>query len=94
MLLHPEPYAGESDLETFEIFIIGILRWLSMNLVLGSGKENTAVQLRYLGMRLTGNALEWYSHNVGHYARAIHHWTLESALVGLQELFLHPLYNI
>ena len=25
MLPHPEPYAGESDLETFEIFIVGIL---------------------------------------------------------------------
>ena len=62
-----------------------------MNLVLGSGKENTAVQLRYLGMHLTGDALEWYSCNVEHYARATCHWTLESALVGLQERFLHPL---
>ena len=85
MLPHPEPYAGESDLETFEIFIVGILQWLSMNLVLGSGKENTTVQLRYLGMRLTGDALEWYSRNVEHYARSTRHWTLESALVGLQE---------
>ena len=42
-------------------------------------------------MRLTGDALEWYSHNVEHYARATHHWTLESALVGLQERFLHLL---
>ena len=62
-----------------------------MNLVLGSGKANTAVQLRYLGMCLTGNALEWYSCKVEHYARATRHWTLESALVGLQEQFLHPL---
>ena len=90
MLPHPEPYAGESDLKTFEIFIIGILQWLSMNLVLGSGKANTAVQLRYLGMHLTGDALEWYSHNVEHYARATCCWTLESALAGLQEQFLHP----
>ena len=42
-------------------------------------------------MRLTGDALEWYSRNVEHYARATRHWTLESALVGLQERFLHPL---
>ena len=52
---------------------------------ISSGKENTAVQLRYLGMRLTGDALEWYSRNVEHYARSTHHWTLESTLVGLQE---------
>ena len=56
-----------------------------MNLVLGSGKENTTVQLRYLSMHLTGDALEWYSRHVEHYARATRQWTLESALVGLQE---------
>ena len=62
-----------------------------MNLVLDSGKANTTVQLSYLGMHLTGNALEWYSHNVEHYARATRRWILESALVGLQKRFLHPL---
>ena len=62
-----------------------------MNLVLGSGKENTAVQLRYLGMHLTGDALEGYTRNVEHYARATCHWTLESALVGSQQQFLHLL---
>ena len=78
MFPHLEPYAGESDLKTFEIFIAGILQWLSMNLLLGSGKANTAVQLRYLGTHLTDDALEWYSHNVEHYTRATHHWTLEA----------------
>ena len=46
---HPEPYAGEPDIEQFEVFVAGVLRWLSMNLMLGSGKTNTLVQLRYLG---------------------------------------------
>ena len=91
MFPHPEPYAGESDLKTFEIFIAGILRWLSMNLVLGSGEANTTVQLSYLGTRLTGNALEWYSRNVEHYARSTCRWTLESALVGLQESISAPI---
>ena len=62
-----------------------------MNLLLGSGDANTAEQLRYLGTRLIGDASEWYSHNVEHYTRGTHCWTLESALVGLQEQFLHPL---
>src|SRR6266481_4789809 len=33
---HPEPYSGEPDLERFEVFVTGLLRWLSMNLLLGS----------------------------------------------------------
>ena len=32
---HPETYAGGSDLEEFEVFIAGILRWLKMNCLLG-----------------------------------------------------------
>ena len=46
---HPEPYVGEPDIEQFEVFVAGVLRWLSMNLMLGSGETNTLVQLRYLG---------------------------------------------
>ena len=32
---HPETNAGSSDLEEFEVFIAGILRWLKMNCLLG-----------------------------------------------------------
>ena len=32
---HPETYVGGSDLEEFEVFIAGILRWLKMNCLLG-----------------------------------------------------------
>jgi len=33
---HPESYSGEPDLERFQVFIAGLLRWLSMNQLLGS----------------------------------------------------------
>ena len=88
---HPEPYSGEVDLEQFEVFIAGILWWLLLNLLLGSGANSTLVQLKYLGTCLAGDASEWYSHNVEHYARSTHEWTLQSALNGLQKHFLHPL---
>ena len=67
---HPEYYSGEPDLERFEVFIVGILRWLATSLALGSDKESTAVQLRYLGSRLSGNAQEWYARKVEHPARS------------------------
>jgi len=59
---HPEPYSGEANLERFEIFITGILRWLSWNLLLGSDATSASIELRYLGTRLKGDALEWYCH--------------------------------
>ena len=46
---HPEYYSGEPDLERYEVFIVGVLRWLSVSLLLGPDKDSTAMQLRYLG---------------------------------------------
>jgi hypothetical protein len=61
-LPHPEPYGGSADLEKFEVFITGILRWLSVNNMLG--KKATELQLGYLGACLKDEALEWFSQNV------------------------------
>jgi len=88
---HPESYSGEPDLERFQVFIAGLLRWLSMNQLLGSDPETTLIQLRYLGTCLTGNAQEWYVHNIESWDRTTRSWTLESALEGMQKYFLHAL---
>ena len=90
---HPEPYSGKPDLERFKVFVAGLLRWLSMNLLLGSESGSTLAQLRYLGTCLRGNALEWYSHNVEHFSCVKCDWMLKSALVRLQEHFLHMLMH-
>ena len=58
---HPEYYSGEPDLEKFKVFIVGVLQWLSASLLLGPDKDSTAMQLRYLGSQLSGNAQEWYT---------------------------------
>ena len=42
---------GGSDLEEFEVFIAGILRWLKMNCLLG--ETSIKMQVNYLGTRLT-----------------------------------------
>ena len=59
---HPETYVGGSDLEEFEVFIAGILRWLKMNCLLG--ETSVEMQVDYLGTRLTGKAQEWFCRNV------------------------------
>src|SRR6266481_2173350 len=64
-----------------------------MNLLLGSETSSTLAQLRYLSTCLRGDALEWYSCNVEHFSCMKHDWTLKSALVGLQEHFLHTLMH-
>ena len=62
-----------------------------MSLLLGLDKDSIALQLRYLGSRLSGNAQEWYTRKVEHPARSKKDWTLESAIIALQTHFLHML---
>jgi hypothetical protein len=77
------------DLEKFEVFIGGILRWLSMNNMLG--EKAAELQFSYLGECLKYEALEWFSRNVERPDHVIHNWNLESAVAGLQQHFLHTL---
>jgi hypothetical protein len=88
-LPHPEPYGGSADLKKFKVLIAGILRWLSMNNMLG--EKAAELQLGYLGVCLNDEALEWFSRNVERPNHIICDWTLESAVAGLQQHFLHTL---
>jgi hypothetical protein len=85
-MAHPESYSGGADLEEFEIFIAGVLRWLRMNSLLGP--SSTEFQLQYLGTCLKGDAHEWFYRSVGHCDRAVRDWTLEAAIQGLQRRFV------
>ena len=53
---------GGSDLEEFEGFIAGILRWLKMNCLLR--ETSVEMQVDYLDTHLTGKAQEWFYRNV------------------------------
>ena len=58
----PEEHSRSPDLKVYETFVTGILQWLSLNSLLG--EDNTDFQVEYLGTRLKGNALKWYTRNV------------------------------
>ena len=85
----PEEYSGSPDLEVYETFITGILRWLRLNGLLG--EDNANFQVEYLGTRLKGDALEWYTRNVKRHDQPIRDWSLEAVIEGLQKHFLNTL---
>ena len=80
---------GGSDIEEFEAFIAGILRWLKMNCLLG--ETSIKMQVDYLGTHLTGGAQEWFYRNVERFDRQVCEWTLETVVQGLQRRLLHTL---
>ena len=87
----PEEYSGSSDLEVYETFVAGILRWLKLHGLLGV--KYTETQVQFLGMQLKGNASEWFTRNVECPDRLIRDWSLESVIKGLQKQFLNSLMH-
>ena len=79
----PEEYSGSSDLEVYETFIAGIVRWLRLHGLLGI--KYTETQVQFLGTQLKGNASEWFTRNVECPDRPIRDWSLESVIKGLQK---------
>ena len=71
----PENYSGSSDLEVYETFITGILQWLRLHGLLGV--KYTETQVQFLGIRLKGNASEWFTRNIECPDRPIRDWSLE-----------------
>ena len=53
----------------------------------------TETQVQFLGMRLKGNASEWFTRNIEHPNRPIRDWSLESVIKGLQKQFLNSLMH-
>ena len=76
-------------LKVYETFVTGILHWLKMNGLLST--KHAAFHVEYLGTRLKGDALEWYTRNVKRHDRPIKTWSLESIFKGLQKGFLNTL---
>ena len=88
---HPELYSGEADPKKFEMFITGILQWLSMSVPLTP--DTMMLQVKYMGMHLAEDAQEWYIHNVEHHGCTVQEWMLESLLQAMQKQFLHTLMH-
>ena len=87
----PEEYSGSSDLEVYETFVAGILRWLRLHGLLGVKYTETQVQL--LGTWLKGNTSKWFTRNIECPDWPIRDWSLESVIEGLQKRFLNSLMH-
>ena len=57
------------------------------------GEDNADFQVEYLGTRLKGDALEWYTRNVKRHDQPIRDWSLETVIEGLQKCFLNTLMH-
>jgi len=83
----PEKYSGEDDIETFDIWVIGLLRWYQVHNITRATKDSVRVDL--CGTTLKGAASEWYSDEVEAWNRPNQHWFFEDLVCAMSKRFIH-----
>ena len=83
----PEKYGGEDDIESFENWLAGVLRWLRVAGVTGKSKEQLQVDL--CGTTLKGLAADWFHLEVESFDRKIRNWTFTELIVAMYGRFIH-----
>ena len=83
----PEKYAGEDDIEVFDTWLAGLLRWLRVYNITGDAKDATRVDL--CGTTLTGLAATWYADEVEAWNRRVQVWYFEDLVCEMYKRFIH-----
>ena len=83
----PDSYNGEEDIEKFDAWLQGLLRWFKLNLY--AGPELEREQIALTGLFLKDKASIWYNDNVEGVSRQQHVWTFHGVITSLYDRFIH-----
>ena len=77
----PEKYSGEDDIEVFDTWIAGLLRWLRVQNVCSPRKDVLRVDL--CGATLKGLTANWFAEEVESFNRTVDEWTFEDVVCAM-----------
>ena len=83
----PEKYAGDDDIEKFDTWLAGLLRWYRVYNVTGNKKDSMRVDL--CGTTVTGLAATWYADEVEAWNRKTRDWYFEDLICAMYKRFIH-----
>jgi hypothetical protein len=83
----PEKYSGEDDIEKFDTWLTGLLRWYRVYNVTGNKKDSMRVDL--CGTTVTGLAATWYADEVEAWNRKTREWYFEDLICAMYKRFIH-----
>ena len=83
----PEKYSGEDDIEKFDTWLAGLLRWYRVYNVTGNEKDTMRVDL--CGTALTDLAATWYADEVEAWNRRTRYWYFEDLICAMYKRFIH-----
>ena len=82
----PEKYNGEDNLEVFDRWLMGLMRYFRLLRICGDELDEERVVI--LGDALTGTAASWYSQEVEATNRLVAEWTFEELVCALYKRFM------
>jgi hypothetical protein len=86
-VLAPEKYLGEDDIEMFDSWLSGLLRWYQVHNLTGQAKYFSRVDL--CGTTLKGLATKWYVDEVKAWNRPTQEWYFEDLICAMYKRFIH-----
>src|SRR6202050_4296826 len=82
-----DKYSGEDDIEKFNVWLTGLLRWMRGHNV--TGPKKNILQVDLCGTTLTSMAATWYTDNVEAWNQKVKSWTFERLICELYKQFIH-----
>ena len=83
----PEKYSGEDDIQVFDTWLNGLLRWFRVYNITGDHKDSMRVDL--CGTTLTSLAVTWYADEVEAWNRRTRKWYFENLICSMYKRFIH-----
>lgn len=83
---NPARFAGSSDVEEFNTWLLSILRWIVISRL--TGKVNDDHRVQVVGSFLEEDALCWYNDEVTGLHRSTMRWTFVKVILGLFARFV------
>jgi hypothetical protein len=86
-LPQPEKYAGEDDIEVFENWLSGLLKWFRITGC--TGKQHDKLRVELCGTNLKDLASDWYRTEVEAFNREIIEWSFTDLICTIYRRFIH-----
>jgi hypothetical protein len=83
----PDSYSGEDDIEVFNNWIAGLLRWLRIQNMCRRRKDSLRIDL--CRSTLKGLTADWFMEEVESFHRSIDVWQFEDIICMLYKHFIH-----
>ncbi|KIJ19351.1 hypothetical protein PAXINDRAFT_153336 [Paxillus involutus ATCC 200175] len=85
----PDPYDGKDDIERFESWLQGYLRWCQLNKLLSYTRATDQLHINFMGTNLKDITQDWFNQEVEQFHRTRKTWTFKDLVCEMYKQFVN-----